>query len=154
MVHRAATIAILSCQFTSTVSSLPMLLPSYEVKGPIGHFHASFYVEAMFSHVKTEVRSRAGWSAGPLLGLKIASLLHPAAHKTVAGRIFQAHNGLKCHPMRSKVSSDTFIPHVMPKPWNHWFCHRNTHTFRCSQAHFCTPNLSFWNPKLHLRRLP
>ena len=121
MVHRTATIAILSCQFTSTVNSLPMLLPSYEAKGPIGHVHASFYVEAMFSHGRTEVPSRAGWSAGPLLGLKIASLRHPAAHKTVAGLIFYAHNGLKCHPMSSKVSSDTFIAHVIPKPWNHWF---------------------------------
>ena len=49
LVHRTVNIAILSCQVTSTVSSLPMLLPSYEVKGSIGHFHASFYFETMAS---------------------------------------------------------------------------------------------------------
>ena len=138
MVHRALTIAILYCQFTSTVSSLPMLLPSYEVKGPIGHVHASFYVETMFSPGKTEVRSRTLCAVGPLLGLTIASVRPPGAHETLAGLVFQAHNGLKCHPMRSKVSSDTFIPHVMPKPWNHRFSLNKTHTFRWSLAHFCT----------------
>ena len=29
--------------------------------------------------------------------------------------------------MSSKVLSDTFIPHVMPKPWNHWFYVRKSH---------------------------
>ena len=65
--------------------------------------------------------------AGPLLGLKIASVRPPGAHETLAGLVFQAHNGLKCHPMRSRVLSDTFIPHVMPKPWNHWFSPNKTH---------------------------
>ena len=87
---------------------------------------------------KTEVRSRSVWPVGPLLGLKIASVRRPGAHETLAGLVFQAHNGLKCHSMRSKVPSDTSITHVMPKPWNHWFYHSKTHTFRCSQVHFCT----------------
>ena len=101
-----------------------------------------------------------------------SSVANRGAHKTVAGLAFGAQNGqdcnltlsihlhgesisgLKCHPMRSKVPSDTFMPHFMPKPWNHWFYHRKTHTFRWSPAHFCTQNLMFWGPKLHLRRLP
>ena len=70
---------------------------------------------------KTEVRSRSVWPVGPLLGLKIASVRRPGAHETLAGLVFQAHNGLKCHPMSSKVLSDTFIPPVMPKPWSHRF---------------------------------
>ena len=103
---------------------------------------------------KTEVRSRSVWPVGPLLGLKIASVRRPCAHETLAGLVFQAHNGLKCHPMSSKVLSDTFIPHVMPKPWNHWFYFGTTHTFRCSRAYFCIQNLILSGPKLHLRRLP
>jgi len=62
------------------------------------------------------------------LGLKIASVRRPGAHETLAGLVFQAHSGLKCHPMSSKVLSDTFITHVMPKPWNHWFSPPIKHT--------------------------
>ena len=31
-----------------------------------------------------------------------SSVANRGAHKTLAGLVFQAHNGLKCHPMRSK----------------------------------------------------
>ena len=154
MVHRTVNIAILPCQFTSTVSSLPMLLPSYEVKGPIGHFHASFYLETMFSLGKRRYGRGPVGPPDPYWASKSHLCGPPAAHKTVAGLVFQAHNGLKCHPVRSKVTSNTFIPHGMPKPWNHWFCPCKTHTFRCSQGHFCTQNPILWNPRLHNRRLP
>ena len=87
---------------------------------------------------KTEVRSKTDCPAGPLLGLKIASVRPPGAHETLAGLAFQAHTGLKCHSMSSKFLSDTFIPPVMPKPWNHWFSFNRTHTFRWSLGHFCT----------------
>ena len=87
---------------------------------------------------KTDLTRRSLWPAGPLLGLKIASVRRPGAHETLAGLVFQAHNGLTCHSMRSKISSDTFIPHVMPKPWNHWFYFRKTHTFWWSLTQFCT----------------
>ena len=90
---------------------------------------------------KTEVRSRSVWPVGPLLGLKIASVRRPGAHETLAGLIFQAQNGLKCHSMRSRVLSDTFTPLVMPKPWNHCFSRNKTHTFRWSLGQFCTQNL-------------
>ena len=67
------------------------------------------------------------------------SVANRGAHQTRAGLVFGAQtgqdcsltlsihlhgefiSGLKCHPMRSKVPSDTFMPHFMPKPWNHWF---------------------------------
>ena len=111
----------------------------------IGHIHTSCHAQTMESLVllwdnshfsmltsskthktiifpsKTEVRSRTDCPAGPLLGLKIASVRPPGAHETLAGLAFQAHNGLKCHSMNSKVLSDTFIPPVVPKSWNHWF---------------------------------
>ena len=66
-----------------------------------------------------------------------SSVANRGAHKTVAGLAFGAQDGqdcnltlsihlhdesisgLKCHPMKSNVPSDTFMPHFMPKPWNH-----------------------------------
>ena len=134
-------------------------MPSYEVKmsyrtysyfmscpnhgiigftlGQLTLFDAQTHKTLIFPN-KTEVRSRSLCSDGPLLGFKVASVRRPGAHETLAGLVFQAHNGLKCHPMRSKVSSDTFIPAVMPKPWNHWFSPNKTHTLRWSLAQFCT----------------
>ena len=65
---------------------------------------------------RTEVRSRGFCDAGPLLGLKIASVRPAGAQETLGGLVFQAHNGLKCHPMRSKC----LIGHI------HTSCHAQT----------------------------
>ena len=75
------------------------------------------------------------------------SVANRGAHKTVAGLAFGAQNGqdcnlilsihlhgefisgFKCHPMRSKVPSDTFMPRFMLKPWNHLFYDRKPALF-------------------------
>ena len=44
------------------------------------------------------------------------SVANRGAHKTLAGLVFQAHNGLKCHPMMSKC----LIGHI------HTSCHAQT----------------------------
>ena len=163
---------------------------SFEVKGPIGHFHTSCHAQTMESLVLPSENSHFSMLTSSRLhltsdgfGSKVApsattvtaslsSVANRGAHKTVAGLAFGAQisqdcnltlsihlhgesiSGLKCHPMSSKVPSDTFIPHVMPKQWNHWFYFRTTHTFRWSPAHFCTQNVSLWGLTLHLRWLP
>ena len=92
----------------------------------IGHIHTSCHAQTMeslvllwdnshfsmltssFSHKtfifleKQAFTRRILCEAGPLLGLSIGSVRPPGAHETLAGLAFQAHNGLKCHPMRSK----------------------------------------------------
>ena len=152
MVHRTVNIAILPCQFTSTVSSLPMLLPSYEVKGPIEHLNASFYLETMFSPGKRRYGRGPVGPPDPYWASKSHLCGPPAAHKTVAGLVFQAHNGLKCHPMRSKVPSDTFIPHVMPNHGIIGSTHENSHFLMVTSSLLQLKSESS-GPKLHLQRL-
>ena len=90
-----------------------------------------------------------------------SSVANRGAHKTVAGLVFCAQSGqdcnltlpihlhgefisgLKCHPMRSKVPSDTFMPHFMPKPWNHWFYHRKPTLFDGHPLTFAPKILAF-----------
>ena len=89
-------------------------MPSYEVKmsyrtysyfmscpnhgiigftlGQLTLFDAQTHKTLIFPS-KTEVRSRSFWDAGPLLGLKIASVRPPGAHETLAGLAFRVHNG-------------------------------------------------------------
>ena len=62
----------------------------------------------------------------------------PGAHQMLAGLAFQAYSGQNSPLRRSTGLSSTFIPHVMPKQWNHWFFLRKTHTSWWSRAHFAT----------------
>ena len=123
-------------------------------------------------HLKSDVFGSKIAPSATTVTASSSSVANRGAHKTVAGLAFGAQisqdcnltlsihlhgesiGGLKCHPMRSKVPSDTSMPHFMPKPWNHWFSPNKTHTFRCSQAHFCNQHMNLWGPKLHLQRLP
>ena len=43
----------------------------------------------------------------------------PGAHQMLAGLAFQAYSGQNSPLMRSTTLSNTFIPHVMQKLWNH-----------------------------------
>ena len=83
-----------------------------------------------------------------------SSVANRGAHKTLAGLVFQAHNGLKCHPMRSKC----LIGHI------HTSCHAqtmeslvllwdNSH-FSMLTSSFLHPKYDPLGPKLHLQRLP
>ena len=88
MVHRTVNIAILSCQFTSTVSSLPMLWRTHVVArcpgGPIwslGHDFAPQITNISFFRCRAELRSRYHWPAWTFLGWKVASAsMHPCIH--------------------------------------------------------------------------
>ena len=93
-------------------------------------------VTSSLLHLKSDAFGSKIAPSATTLTASSSSVANRGAHKTLAALIFQAHNGLKCHPMRSNFLSDIFILHVMPKPWNHWFYFGTTHTFRCSQAHF------------------
>ena len=113
----------------------------------IGHIHTSCHAQTMESLVLLWDNSHFSmltssflhpeceplWSKLALSATTVTasspSVANRGAHKTLAGLVFQAHNGLKCNPMSSKVSSDTFIPHVMPRPWSNWFYLRKTNTF-------------------------
>ena len=92
------------------------------------------------------------------------SVANRGVHQTVAGLVFGAQNGqhcnlilsshlhgefisgLKCHTMRSKVPSDTFMPHFMPKPWNHWFYDRKPTLFDGHPRIFAPRLLAFGAP--------
>ena len=90
------------------------------------------------------------------------SVANRGAHKTLAGLVFGAQtgqycsltlsihlhgefiSGLKCHPMRSKVPSDTFMPHFMPKPWNHLFYNRKLTLVDGHPLTFAPKIQTFW----------
>ena len=112
MVRRTVKIAILSCQFTSTVSSLPMLWRTHVVArcpgGPIWSLGPDFAPKIMnisFSHCRAELRSRYHWPAGALFGLQsrlcIHASMHPCIHASMHPCIhasmhpcIHAHNGV------------------------------------------------------------
>ena len=69
-----------------------------------------------------------------------SSVANRGAHKTLAGLVFQAHNGLKCHPMRSKC----LIGHI------HTSCHAQTMeslVLLWDNSHFSMLTSSFLHPK-------
>ena len=121
------------------------------------------------------IKSDAFWSkitpSATTVTASSSSVANLGAHQTLAGLVFGAQSGrhchlilsshrhgefisgLRCHPMRSKVPSDTSMPHFMPKPWNHWFYHRKLTLFDGHQLTFA-PKIIHWGQKLHLRRLP
>ena len=109
MVHRTANIAIVSCQFTSTVTSLPMLWRTHVVArcpgGPIWSLGPDFapkITNISFSYCRAELRSRYHWPAGALLGYKVASAyMHPCIHASMPQcthasmhPCIHAHNGV------------------------------------------------------------
>ena len=53
----------------------------------------------------------------------------PKCSRDSSGANISGTQRLQMQSHESKVLSDTFIPHVMPKPWNRWFYIRKTHTF-------------------------
>ena len=90
MVCRTVKIAILSCQFTSTVSSLPMLWRTHVVArcpgGPIWSLWPDFAPKIMnisFSHCRAELRSRYHWPAGALFGLQSRLCIHASMHPCI-----------------------------------------------------------------------
>ena len=69
-----------------------------------------------------------------------SSVANRGAHKTLAGLVFQAHNGLKCHPMRSTC----LIGHI------HTSCHAQTMeslVLLWDNSHFSMLTSSFLHPK-------
>ena len=108
-----------------------MLLPSYEVKGPVGHFHASFYVETMESLVLLKENSNFSMVTSSHLhpqyeplGSKIApsatavmasspSVANRGAHQTVAGLLFGAQSGQHCNVILSIHLHGEFIAYVV-----------------------------------------
>ena len=157
-------------------------MPSYEVEGPIGHLHASFYAETMeslvllsenshflvltslFLHPKSETFGSKIAPSATVVTASSPSVANRGAHKTLAGLVFGAQtgqycsltlsihlhgefiSGLKCHPMRSKVPSDTFMPHVMPKPRNYLLCHMKPTLFDGHPLTFAPKILAFECP--------
>ena len=100
-------------------------------KGPIGHAHASFYVEAMESLVLPQENSHFLMFTSLLVhpksdtfGSKIAPsattvtassppVANRGAHKTVAGLIFGAQNGQDCNLILSIHLRGEFIAYVV-----------------------------------------
>ena len=90
-----------------------MLLPPYEVKGPIGHFHSSFYLEARVSPGKRGYGRGPVGPPDPYWASKSHFCGPPAAHKTVAGLAFGAQNGQDCNLILSIHLHGEFIAYVV-----------------------------------------
>ena len=67
-------------------------------------------------HLKSETFGSKIAPSATTVTASSSSVANRGAHKTLAGLVFQAHNGLKCHPMRSKC----LIGHI------HTSCHAQT----------------------------
>ena len=113
-------------------------MPSYEVKGPSGHFHTSCYAEATElivlhlenSHFSMVTSSLLHPKYEPL-GSNIAHSATTAAvsspfvanrcvHQTVAGLLFGAQDGQRCHLFLSSHRHGEFIACVVVNTWNRW----------------------------------
>ena len=99
MVHRAVNIAILSCQFTSTVSSLPMLWCTHVVArcpgGPIWSLGPEFapkITNILFSRCKGGVTVEVPLASLSLIGLQsrlgLHASMHPCLHASMHPCIF------------------------------------------------------------------
>ena len=116
--------------------------------------------------IKTEVRSRCDWPAGPywdpksplwaFLGVqKIGQITEPESNTQVLPKVSASF-------LWSHIPSTSFTVHVMPKIRNHLFYNRNPHAFSCSPTLFwhLKPDVRttsdceagpVWCPKSHLR---